>query len=88
MVSAIAGIVGAVIGWLGTSTLASLLLPSTTISSSMGRGVQQVASLSIQPDPLWMLVAFLIVVCLGALGSLYPAWRASRTKPVEALKND
>ena len=50
--------------------------------------MQQVASLSIQPDPLWMLVAFLIVVCLGALGSLYPAWRASRTKPVEALKND
>lgn len=87
MVSAIAGIVGAVIGWLGTSTLASVLLPSST-TSSMGGRMQQVASLSIQPDPAWMLVAFLIVVCLGALGSLYPAWRASRTKPVEALKND
>lgn len=88
MVSAIAGIVGAVIGWLGTSTLASVLLPSSSTSSSVGGGAQQVASLSIQPDPVWMLMAFLIVVCLGALGSLYPAWRASRTKPVEALKND
>ncbi len=85
MVSALAGVVGAIIGWVGTSTLASTLLPSST---SVGGAVQRVASLSIQPDLTWVATAFLIVICLGALGSLYPAWRASRTKPVEALKND
>jgi ABC-type lipoprotein release transport system permease subunit len=47
-----------------------------------------VASLPIQPDLGWVIVAFFLVVIIGALGSLYPAWRASRTRPVEALKNE
>lgn len=87
IVTALAGILGAVIGWAGTSTLASLVLPSSS-STGMGGDAQQAASLSIQPDPAWVIMAFLLVICLGAIGSLYPAWRASRTRPVEALKND
>ena len=35
-----------------------------------------------------VIMAFALVVAMGALGSLYPAWRASRTRPVEALKNE
>jgi len=87
IISAIAAAVGAVIGWVGTSTLASLLLPSST-TSSMGGQAAQVTGLSIQPDLAWVVVAFLLVVAIGAVGSLYPAWRASRTRPVEALKNE
>jgi putative ABC transport system permease protein len=87
IMTAIAGAVGAVIGWVGSSALSSLFLTSST--QEVGRGVQaQTTSLAIQPDPLWVLMAFALVVAMGALGSLYPAWRASRTRPVEALKNE
>jgi lipoprotein-releasing system permease protein len=43
-------------------------------------------SLSAAPDLQTMLLMFGAAVSLGALGSLYPAWRASRTSPMEALK--
>jgi putative ABC transport system permease protein len=86
IVTAIAGAVGAVIGWISSSALSSLLLPSSTTSG--GAIGTQAASLAIQPDPAWVLTAFVLVVAMGALGSLYPAWRASRTRPVEALKNE
>ena len=38
------------------------------------------------PSPLLMLIALGAAVVLGALGSLYPAWRASRTRPAEAMR--
>jgi ABC-type antimicrobial peptide transport system permease subunit len=38
------------------------------------------------PSPGLMLVALGGAVVLGALGSLYPAWRASRTRPAEAMR--
>jgi len=36
--------------------------------------------------PQLMLIALGGAILLGALGSLYPAWRASRTRPAEAMK--
>jgi lipoprotein-releasing system permease protein len=33
-----------------------------------------------------MLIALGAAVLLGTLGSLYPAWRASRTRPAEAMR--
>jgi putative ABC transport system permease protein len=38
------------------------------------------------PSPQLMLVALGAAVALGAVGSLYPAWRASRTRPAEAMR--
>jgi ABC-type antimicrobial peptide transport system permease subunit len=38
------------------------------------------------PSPELMLIALGAAVALGALGSLYPAWRASRTRPAEAMR--
>jgi ABC-type antimicrobial peptide transport system permease subunit len=38
------------------------------------------------PSPQLMLLALGAAVLLGAMGSLYPAWRASRTRPAEAMR--
>jgi len=38
------------------------------------------------PTPQLMLIALVAAVGLGAVGSLYPAWRASRTRPAEAMR--
>ena len=38
------------------------------------------------PSPQLMLLALGAAVVLGALGSLYPAWRASRIRPAEAMR--
>jgi ABC-type antimicrobial peptide transport system permease subunit len=38
------------------------------------------------PSLQLMLIALGAAVVLGALGSLYPAWRASRTRPAEAMR--
>jgi putative ABC transport system permease protein len=37
-------------------------------------------------SPELMLLALAGAIVLGALGSLYPAWRASRTRPAEAMR--
>jgi putative ABC transport system permease protein len=96
LISLVAGAVGIAIGSVAAPTLASLLLPNVNIfgtrgptrsfpgSVNPGTTVSQVATVTL--DPQWMLLAFGVAVLLGALGSLYPAWRASRTSPMEALK--
>jgi len=43
-------------------------------------------SVAASPDLQTILLAFGVAVLLGAFGSLYPAWRASRTSPMEALR--
>ncbi|MDR0492197.1 MAG: FtsX-like permease family protein [Nitrososphaerota archaeon] len=36
----------------------------------------------------WLVLSFGLAVLLGGLGSLYPAWRAARTRPAEAMRSD
>jgi putative ABC transport system permease protein len=43
-------------------------------------------SASASPTPFVMLLVLCASVVLGAVGSLYPAWRASRTKPAESMR--
>ena len=88
-VSLIAGVVGIGIGYVAAPTITSLLLPRISMFGTQGRaglGVtgSQIASVAL--DPQFTLLMFGVAVLLGALGSLYPAWRASRTSPMEALK--
>jgi len=92
IMSFLAGIVGALIGSVGAPILSSLLLPSLNILSGgkigeftkPGTIISQ--SFSVTPNPQTIILAFGAIVLLGALGSLYPAWKASRTSPMEALR--
>jgi len=95
LISLIAGVVGIAIGIVGAPVLSSLLLPHVTLFPTQQRGIpgQTVnpgaalsQSVTITLDPQTMLLAFGVAALLGALGSLYPAWRASRTSPMEALR--
>jgi putative ABC transport system permease protein len=99
LISVVAGVVGIAIGIAGAPTLTSLLLPHVSMfgSSSLSQAgsfqefrnplsaiESQATTASLNPQ--WMFLAFGVAVLLGALGSLYPAWRASRTSPMEALR--
>jgi putative ABC transport system permease protein len=44
------------------------------------------ATAAVVPSPQLMLLALGAAVVLGAVGSLYPAWRASRIRPAEAMR--
>lgn len=94
LMSLMAGAVGVVIGVVGAPILSSLLLPSVSLfptqrtftRGAVNPGMFQIQSVAATLDPQMMLLAFGAAVLLGAMGSLYPAWRASRTSPMEALR--
>lgn len=66
------GIVGVFLGWIFLSSF-------STITASWG-----VSKTYLEPGLL--LQAFGVVLVLGIVGGLYPAWRASRLQPIEALR--
>jgi putative ABC transport system permease protein len=96
LLSLVAGVVGIGIGSVGAPVLSGLLLPSINPFGSSGRSQfnptqanfgaigSNIASASLTPQ--LMLLALGAAILLGALGSLYPAWRASRTRPAEAMR--
>jgi putative ABC transport system permease protein len=97
LISIIAGVVGIAIGSIGAPILTSLLLPQVNLfSGSSGRfqlgfgsvnsGTTGSTTTTASLTPELILLAFGAAMLLGALGSLYPAWRASRTSPMEALR--
>jgi putative ABC transport system permease protein len=95
LISMIAGAVGIVIGSVGAPVITSLLLPHVSMFATRsafqgpdnpGAPVSQASTVTVALDPQFMLLSFGVAVLLGALGSLYPAWRAARTSPMEALK--
>jgi len=93
LLSLIAGIVAIVIGTVGATSLANLLLPhptqagnSTVSTAGVSIGSASSASISVTITPELVLLGLGVAVLLGALGSLYPAWRAARTRPAEAMR--
>ena len=54
-------------------------------AGAVGAGVATAVAAA-APSPELMLIALGAAVALGAVGSLYPAWRASRTRPAEAMR--
>ncbi len=93
LLSLIAGIVGIAIGTVGATALANLLLPQPVqtgngflMSGTNGGPALTSASISVTITPELMLLGLGFSVLLGALGSLYPAWRAARIRPAEAMR--
>ncbi len=91
LLSAIAGAVGIAIGVVAAPTLSALLLPSVNalggtggVFVSVGSVAQTNEAVSISLELI--LLAFGASLLLGTLGSLYPAWRAAKIRPAEAMK--
>jgi putative ABC transport system permease protein len=86
--SLLAGVVGIVISLFAAPTLASLLLPlqATTFVVRNGAATVDPTTVGFALTPELVAIALGAAVLLGALGSVYPAWRASRTRPAEAMK--
>ncbi len=95
LLSAIAGVVGIAIGVIAAPSLVSILqlTPVATFGRFSGGGIivnagQAAAQTSsaVAVTPELILITFGVAVLLGAIGSLYPAWRAARTRPAEAMR--
>ena len=90
LLSIIAGVVGIAIGSVAAPTLSALLLPSVGIGSRTAgvlSGTTRVSGLSVATlNPELILILFGAAVLLGTLGILYPAWRAAKIRPAEAMK--
>ena len=85
LLSLIAGIVGIAIGVVAAPKLTSLLQLTPAVSAAAGfRGAAVAATVSISPE--LVLIGLGVSVLLGTLGSLYPAWRAAKIRPAEAMK--
>jgi putative ABC transport system permease protein len=89
LLSLLAGAVGIVIGSVAAPVPSGLLLPAVTqigAGGAFGRASAPASSAAITITPELMLIGVGAAVLLGTLGSLYPAWRASRTRPAEAMR--
>jgi ABC-type antimicrobial peptide transport system permease subunit len=72
LVSIAGGLLGLGLGWLAVSALDGTGVMFGGSVSNIRAGI--------------IMQAFTVVVVLGLTGGLYPAWRASRLQPVEALR--
>jgi putative ABC transport system permease protein len=89
LLSMIAGVVGIAIATIAAPTLSALLLPSINLFGN-GAGVRVTTTTGLSSaatlNPELILLAFGAAILLGTLGSLYPAWRAAKIRPAEAMK--
>jgi putative ABC transport system permease protein len=76
---------------IGESVVLSLL--AAIVGIVIGVGVVEIISMAqiipgIQPafSPILFLEAFLVAILLGIIGGIYPAYRASKLSPTEALR--
>ena len=72
LIGIIGGVVGLLLGWGSLYGISS----TTTLLSGIKDNI----------DSQLLMQAFTVVLPLGIIGGMYPAWRASRLEPVEALR--
>lgn len=84
-------IIGAIVGVVAYPTISKIMLPTSSSTATRGGtfAIQAAAAtVNVSPQIGMVLIAFVAVLAMGALGSIYPAWKASRVKPAEALRNE
>jgi putative ABC transport system permease protein len=87
--SAIVGLIGAVIGialgWVLANVVA-FILPA--FFGTQAQGGANAAALTLSPvlTPIVLLGALAFGIGVSVIFALYPAWRASKLRPVEALR--
>jgi putative ABC transport system permease protein len=95
IICVVAGVIGVIIGNIAAPFLSSALLPQSSQQTGPGgrggffngpQAADATQSVQFTPD-LWLTAAaFGVAVLMGIIGSLYPAWKASRISPMEALR--
>ena len=97
ILSVVAGLVGVVIGTIGAPIITQLLLtglaPSTGPETPFAGRQIGIPGLTVEatiatPTVELLLIVFAGAILLGIIGSFYPAWRASKTSPMEALRHE
>jgi putative ABC transport system permease protein len=83
--SGMLGLVGGIIG-VAVGAGISLLLPSLGLSISLGGGRGAGGQLSTVLNPALLIFALAFSTVIGMLSGAIPAYRASKLKPVEALR--
>ncbi|MCL2287961.1 MAG: FtsX-like permease family protein [Candidatus Bathyarchaeota archaeon] len=90
LLSLVAGVIGVFISVVGASQLGHFLLPNFNVPdldmtlTAGGKLVSMPIAVDISFE--WLLLGLGVAVLLGVVGSLYPAWRASRIRPAEAMR--
>jgi putative ABC transport system permease protein len=70
--SALLGVLGAVVG--------------VPLGVVVGYGATRYADVTFALAPAWMALAVVVGVAVGVVAGIYPAWRAARVDPIEALR--
>ena len=89
ILSLIAGVVGITIASVAAPALSGLLLPAVSQGAFGSRFLSAAnsgATAAVTLTPELVLIALGGAAFLGTLGSLYPSWKASRTRPAEAMR--
>lgn len=81
-VSCCGGIIGIVIGCFGSAIMGNIMLAEQLRESYM----PQVEKFTVLPSPLLIFGAFLFSALLGIIFGIYPANKASKLQPVDALR--
>jgi putative ABC transport system permease protein len=71
----IGGIIGVIVGIIAAPFIATFLLPETDVLATS------------TPSITLVLIVLIFTIALGAIGTIYPAWEASRKHPVEAIRH-
>ncbi|MCL2173173.1 MAG: FtsX-like permease family protein [Candidatus Bathyarchaeota archaeon] len=88
LLSLIAGLIGITITLVGASQLGHFVLPNFNvigIDLIVPGGITQTQPVAVSIAPQLLLAGLGVAVLLGVLGSLYPALKASRTRPAETM---